>query len=142
MSLLQNCDPFRKKTMSENNHITDEFDLWLTEGLKKPQPLSPEFTQSVVAKMERLAALRMLRKVAWQKRIYGWAVCLVAAGELGALFCPPVLRSVYGGAKHVLGSLALAIAYPSRVDMTALAMTVACLALVGWAIFDRFIPER
>ncbi len=128
--------------MSEDKHSTEAFDLWLAEGLKKPQPVSSEFAQNTVRKMERLAAMRMLRRVVWQKRIYGWAVCLVAAGGMGALFCPPVLRSVYSGAQYVFEALIRAVAQPSRVDLGGLALVAACLVAIGYAILDRFIPER
>jgi predicted DNA-binding protein YlxM (UPF0122 family) len=139
---LQDCSLSRRTIMSDNEHITEAFDQWLTEGLKQPQPVSPDFEQNLIRKVERLAAQRMLRKVAWQERILGWATEIAAGVGLAALCYPPILRSVYDGAKCVLEAFILAVAQPSKLNLTGLALVAACLVVLGGVLWDRLAPQR
>jgi|GEM_PF-1877593 len=128
--------------MRENEHMTDAFDLWLTKGLKRPQPVSPEFAQNVLKQIELLQMQKILRRVAWQERIYACAIAVGVIVGLGALCYIPLLQWVYSLVAEGVPAFINAIPESPKLSVTTLITILGCVTVLGGVLLDRLVSEQ
>jgi hypothetical protein len=127
--------------MSDNEHIPDAFDHWVTQGLRDTPTVSPAFAEKVVMEMQRVQAEEALRKATRQERIAGWALRVAVIAGAGLLLCPPVWKAVYAAVGSVWTEFIKAIVDPARFNLSVAAMVVLGLGLVVRAAWNAVRSE-
>lgn len=128
--------------MRENEHTTDAFDLWLTKGLKRPQPVSPEFAQNVLKQIELLQTQRILRRVTWQERMYACAIGAGVIVGLGALCYTPLLQWVYSLVAEGVPAFVNSIPKSPEMNVMTLTVVLGCLTMLGGVLLDKLVAEQ
>lgn len=128
--------------MSQNKNEELLFDRWLTENLKSMPAADSAFAQNLSRQMQRLHALKMLRRTLLQKRIAAAAFIITLASIIGLLCCPPVLRRVYALLETIFTGALSACIHPQSAHLAALAGALVILLFLfkaAWKALDADI---